>query len=145
MEDLEHHSRSAEIQTKKFADLSPFQVAKMYAIRYNVFVKEQRSIFNEHDGHDFEATHLFIEDGDKIVAYARVYRENETSAVLGRVAVDPEYRRQELGRRIVGQVIDTAKSMNGITQINIGAQEYLQQFYESFGFKSSKILSIISG
>lgn len=124
-----------EIKTAEFANLTPWQVAKIYAIRYNVFVREQKSIFNEHDGHDFNATHLFIEDEDKIIAYARVYREDKNTAVLGRVAVDKDHRGQGLGREIVQKAIEAVKRMEGVDRINIEAQTYLQKFYESFGFK----------
>jgi len=123
-----------KIQTSEFDKLSPRQVASIYAIRYNVFVREQQSIYDEHDGRDFDATHLFVEDRGKVVAYARVYLENPQTAVLGRVAVDKDYRNKQLGRKIVAQAIEAAKTMPGVNNVNIEAQTYLQKFYESFGF-----------
>lgn len=123
-----------EIQVKNFNELTNLQVLNALALRYNVFVREQQSIFNEYDGHDTSAKHLFIEDGGQIIAYARIYRESEDAVAIGRVAVAKEYRRQGLAKQIVKQAIITAGGIAGIDTINIAAQTYLRPFYESFGF-----------
>lgn len=129
--------KKVKILVKEFDRLTPHQVANIYAIRYEVFVREQQSIYNEHDGHDFEAIHFFVEDRDRIVVYARVYKESDTAACLGRVAVDKRYRGRELGKKIVKQAIKVTKKIPRVTIINIEAQVYLQKFYENFGFEST--------
>lgn len=131
----EHKLENPQVQAAEFDILSGRQVANLYALRYNVFVKEQQSIYDEHDGHDFDATHIFIENEGKIIAYARVYRKDENTASIGRVAVEKEYRGQELGRKIVSRTIEAARNMGKVSRIDIGAQQYLQKFYVSFGFK----------
>lgn len=127
-------SQNPEIQIREFDELSPYQVAHLYALRYNVFVREQKSIYDEHDGKDFQAKHLFVEEGNRIIAYARICREQEGIVSIGRVAVDQSYRKQKLGEKIVGRAIEQARLMPGVNKINIGAQLYLQKFYEGFGF-----------
>lgn len=123
-----------EIHVSKFDDLTPRQVANLYALRYNVFVKEQKSIYDEHDGRDFDALHIFIEDTNRVIAYARAYQSSSKEAVFGRVAVDQAYRGQDLGKKIVAKAIESIKELPGVTKIQIEAQEYLAKFYESFGF-----------
>lgn len=123
-----------EIQVRPLGQLSPFQVERLFALRYNVFVRGQNSIYDEHDGKDRTAIHLFVEDGDNIVACARICPEEEGVVSVGRVAVDKRYRKQKLGEKIVGKAIEQARTMPGIKKINIGAQLYLQKFYEGFGF-----------
>lgn len=122
------------ILVRTFDQLTNKQLAGMYALRYNVFVREQQSIFNEHDGKDFAAIHLFIEDAGQIVAYARVCKESDSTSSIGRVAVDQAYRGQSLSKRVLTQAIQTIKDMGNMTEITIGAQEYLHKFYENFGF-----------
>lgn len=129
-EEIKNH----EVLVRQFDDLTPRQVAHMFALRYNVFVREQKSIFNEHDGKDFDATHLFIEENDEIIAYARIVLVDHTTASFGRVAVHASYRKQGLGKIIVRNVIDQIKKSSGISKIKIEAQEYLQNFYSGFGF-----------
>ena len=51
---------SPEVDIKQFAELSNIQLLSLLALRYDVFVREQRSIFDEYDGHDTAATHLLI-------------------------------------------------------------------------------------
>mgnify|MGYP001612847620 FL=1 len=131
---IEPALQNPEIQIREFNELSPYQVARLYALRYNVFVREQKSIYDEHDGKDFQAKHLFVEEGDGIIAYARICREQEGIVSIGRIVVDQRYRKQKLGEKIVGSAIEQTRLMPGVKKINIGAQLYLQKFYESFGF-----------
>jgi ElaA protein len=131
----QHHQPVVQIRT--FDQLTITQVAGMYALRYNVFIREQQSIFNEHDGKDFAAIHLFIEDAGQIVAYSRICKESNSVASIGRVAVDQAYRGQSLAKTIVAEAIETIKNMHSVSEIVIEAQEYLQKFYQGFGFVST--------
>lgn len=123
-----------ETREKKLDDLTPRQLYKILALRFNTFVLEQKSIFPEFDDHDYDAHHIFIEIDENIAAYARAFKINDETATFGRVVVDKQYRNQKLGRQIVEKTIATIKKMHAIKTIEIEAQEYLQGFYESFGF-----------
>lgn len=142
MEDAEKRVKTPEkilndpiIEVSTFDKLDSELVYKMLALRFNVFVIEQQSIYPEFDGHDFAATHFIIRDEDAPVAYARVYQDDGHTAHLGRIVVDKDYRGQELGRKIVDRAITEVKSnMKQVDTIVMGAQTYLRKFYESFGF-----------
>ena len=43
---IEPALQNPEIQIREFNELSPYQVARLYALRYNVFVREQKSIYD---------------------------------------------------------------------------------------------------
>jgi ElaA protein len=126
-----------EIKVAKLDDLKPKQIVNIFEIRFNVFVLEQQSIYNEFDGHDFDATHLFIEDEEKLVGYARIYTHDLNSATFGRVAIAKGYRKQKLGKRLIEKAIQIITKMKDVKKIKIEAQEYLKSFYESFGFKQT--------
>ncbi|MCJ0732411.1 GNAT family N-acetyltransferase, partial [Enterococcus faecium] len=101
-----------------------------------VFVVEQQCPYQEVDDIDGEAWHTFFQDTDgKILAYTRVYEEAE-SIHFGRVLVHQDNRKDGLGRKIVQETINMIQKNFPEKPIVIGAQEYLQAFYESFGFKA---------
>ncbi len=125
-----------EYQVKKFEELS---TAEFYAIvkeRIAVFVVEQQCPYQEVDDIDGQAWHTYFQDTDgKILAYTRVYEEVD-SIHLGRVLVHQNNRKDGLGRKIVQETINMIQKKFPEKPIVIGAQEYLQAFYESFGFKA---------
>lgn len=126
-----------EIQVKKLSELTSIQTYKILELRFNVFVLEQRSIFPEFDIHDYDSEHIFIEIDGNVAAYARAFKTNTETASFGRVVVNKEYRNKKLGRRIVEETINIIKKMPSVKIIKIEAQEYLQHFYESFGFQKT--------
>ncbi len=119
---------------KKFNELSVSQLYRILQLRYNIFVAEQGSIYNEFDDVDYNAVHIFS-GNNRIFAYLRVFKKSSKIAGLGRVAVDREYRKKGVGSRLVQAGVDYVKSHWKCEKICIEAQEYLKKFYESFGFK----------
>lgn len=57
-------------------------------------------------------------------------------SIFGRVLVHQDNRKDGLGRKIVQETINMIQKNFPEKPIVIGAQEYLQAFYESFGFKA---------
>jgi len=72
-----------------------------------------------------------------VVGYLRLYRKTSLSVSLGRIVVQKEYRKMGVGRKLVQEGINYAKSNLKVDKIDISAQYYLKDFYESFGFKST--------
>jgi len=118
---------------KAFSALSPEELYRILKLRFDVFVLEQDCMYNEYDFVDFSAKHLFICDGEEVVAYARLYFKNEKLGSFGRVAVHPDYRKQGLGREIVAATLQELRK-TAVPEVRISAQTYLKAFYESFGF-----------
>jgi len=115
-------------------------VAELYGIlrtRQEVFVVEQKCAYADADGLDPEAAHLFAVDGDAVIACARLFApgRRRREAVIGRVVTAPSVRRSGLGRELMRRAIDAVAAAHGPTAIWLGAQKYLQRFYESFGFE----------
>jgi ElaA protein len=55
---------------------------------------------------------------------------------FGRVLIAPNARRKGQGRELVRKGLDFIEEHYPRTPIRIGAQHYLQAFYESFGFRA---------
>ena len=106
-------------------------------LRSEVFVVEQTCPFQDIDGQDQAAYHLlgYAETGE-LAAYARLFEAglSYAQASIGRVATSPRYRRFGLGRQLLQEAIAQCDTLFGAQPIKIGAQLYLQAFYESFGF-----------
>ena len=114
-------------------------VDELYAIlrlRQDVFIVEQKCAYADADGLDARALHLFAVDGDGAVACARLFAPGvrRDEAVIGRVVTAARVRNSGLGRELMRRAIDAVQSAHGRSAIWLGAQKYLQRFYESFGF-----------
>ena len=80
-----------------FAELTAKQAYDMLQLRETVFHLEQRSMNNDLDNIDIQAKHLLGFDNEKLIAYLRVYLENDV-LYIGRIIIDKEYRGAGMGR-----------------------------------------------
>ena len=123
---------------KKFSDLTTDEFHDILRLRINTFVVEQNCPYPELDGKDRIAYHFFGQtDAGKVVAYTRIFRPGDYYAQpsIGRVVVDPEYRKEGLGYELMRGSVQKIEELFGRSEIKIGAQKYLIAFYESLGFK----------
>jgi len=130
---------SMKFHFKKFEELTLDEFHEILQLRINVFVVEQNCPYEELDNKDKKAFHLFAfaEDiPDKIVAYTRIFKPGDyyKEAAFGRVVVHQDYRKQQLGYKLIEKTIEAIETNLGSSTIKIGAQTYLRKFYESFGF-----------
>jgi len=117
---------------RAFADLT---VAELYAIlelRARVFVVEQACAYQDPDGVDQAARHLWAAAGGRIVAYLRIVPAGLkfAEASIGRVVTAPEARGAGLGRELMRRALALA----GGAPLRIGAQAHLERFYGELGF-----------
>ena len=126
-----------ELFTKKFNDLSVYELYDILQLRINVFVVEQNCPYHECDGYDKDALHTLVFENDRIVAYTRILppgvRYEEPS--IGRIVVDSSIRGTGIGYKIINESIDYIKKEFPGKKIKIQAQAYLENFYTSFGFE----------
>lgn len=122
---------------KSFDELSNIELYKILRARSEVFVVEQTCPFLDIDGKDLDCYHIFLEDSNEILAYARILPRgvayNEAS--IGRVIVSINHRIHGYGRTLMTNAIDFLINELKENKIKIQAQSYLCKFYESLGFK----------
>jgi len=129
-------------QFSRFADLTPFDLYEVLAQRQNVFILEQTCLYPDIDGHDPEAHHLLgwrsVDGKRSLAAYLRVLapgaKYDEMS--IGRVITTPAARGTGAGRALLDEGIRQAEALYPGHRIRIGAQQYLERFYGSFGFQT---------
>jgi ElaA protein len=122
---------------KKFEELTPGQLYAVLQLRSQVFVVEQRSIFLDADDKDQFCYHLMGFSENKLIAYTRLVPPDViyTEASIGRVVTAYSVRRYGVGKLLMQRSVDTLRSMFGDVPVKIGAQLYLEKFYEGFGFR----------
>ena len=132
---------------KRFDALSGDDVYDALALRSEVFVVEQRCTFLDADGCDRDAWHLLARidaqtDASSmrsglLVAYLRCLDPGVKYAQpsIGRVTVASSYRRTGLGRALMYEGIARTNAQWPGLDILIAAQQRLEAFYVSLGFR----------
>jgi ElaA protein len=129
-----------EWQWRSFHELTNVELYEVLAARQQVFVLEQQCFYNDFDGLDPGAHHLLgwrtVDGKRELVAYLRCLapgaKYEEMS--LGRVLTTMAARRSGAGRELIARGIECAERQHPGHRIKIGAQQYLENFYQGFGF-----------
>ena len=121
---------------KKFDELTLQELYAILQFRNKVFIVEQTCPFQDMDNKDDYSHHIIGYKNNEIMAYSRILPPGTAyeQASIGRVATDTENRRFGYGRELMQHSIEILTQLHGEVPIKIGAQLYLKQFYESFGF-----------
>ncbi|MGL5230584.1 MAG: GNAT family N-acetyltransferase, partial [Cetobacterium sp.] len=122
---------------KKFNELTLEELYEILKLRSEVFVVEQKCIYNDIDGKDLTSSHIMIKENGKIKAYLRALQPGVSyeDASLGRVLVSPDARGKGYAKVIVTKGVEYILNNFNTIKITIGAQEYLKNFYSEIGFK----------
>ncbi|WP_267202659.1 GNAT family N-acetyltransferase [Limosilactobacillus kribbianus] len=123
---------------KHFDQLTTKELYAILQLRTSVFVVAQKRIYQEVDGRDLAAIHIFNETPDgQIVAYARVFLLDDGQTVsFGRVVTSKAVRGQGMGGQLLDQIMQTIKANYPDAPIFIESQEQVQDFYRRVGFES---------
>ncbi|WP_125588956.1 GNAT family N-acetyltransferase [Companilactobacillus jidongensis] len=121
--------------TKTFKELDTQELYDLMNLRVRTFVVEQERIYQELDNNDLHSIHVFKYDGEQMVAYARIFKE-EGHITFGRVVADKGHRGTGLGADLVEQVLKVIAEKYPEQEIIIEAQTYVEGFYKKFGFRS---------
>lgn len=126
-----------EIVIKKFEDFSVEELYQVLKIRSQVFVVEQNCVYQDLDGNDQKAIHIFGKKNNEIVAYSRIFKSGNyfEKASIGRVVVAKKYRKNKYGHQLLKASIQAVKNYFNETNIQISAQVYLKDFYKTHGFQ----------
>ena len=122
---------------KKFTELEVSELYEIMKLRSEVFVVEQNCVYLDADGKDEESYHFYAVENKSFVAYTRLLPPGLSylEASIGRVLTAPSERRRGLGIELMEKSISKTKELFDTQTIKIGAQLYLQSFYEGLGFK----------
>lgn len=124
-----------DVQVNKLSELSVEEFYQLAKERVKVFVVEQTCYYQEIDDEDANAYHLRLRDEDgNLAGYSRIM-ETEEGATFGRILVPMDQRGHGYGRDLVAATIEETKRLFPGKLITIEAQNYLRDFYATFGFE----------
>lgn len=128
-----------EWDVKSFRQLSIDELFHILQLRINVFVVEQQCAYPELDDYDRHQGTRHLSGWDEsrsLITYARILppglRFPEVN--VGRFVVRTEFRGQGIGHQLLRQALKDMQSCWPDHGIKISAQDYLQKFYEQYGF-----------
>jgi len=129
-------------QFSHFNELSTSDLYEVLTQRQDVFILEQTCLYPDIDGLDPQAHHLLgwhsVDGKRQLAAYLRVLgpgvKYDEMS--LGRVITTKAARGSGAGRALLAEGIARAEALYPGHRIRIGAQQYLESFYQGFGFET---------
>ena len=110
------------------------ELQEAFEVRRQVFVREQ-GISEDlvFDGHDREALHMVVKDGERVIGTARVQFLTDNQAKLERMAILERYRRKGIGKEML-LFLDAVWKDKQVQQVIIHAQLEVVPFYKLCGF-----------
>jgi len=123
---------------KYFDELSAAEIYEIAKARQKVFIVEQNCPFLDMDDLDYHSWHLYQTDNaGEVIAYLRLMETGGkfTDPSIGRLLTTGEFRGKGMGKKIMAEGISMARAKFPGQVIRIFAQQYLEDFYSSFGFR----------
>lgn len=149
---------NTQLHIKTFQELTVDELYELLRVRTEVFVVEQDCVYQDMDGDDKEAIHVWLTEtvtegvleeekleSEKVVALARVCPAGVHLPTISIGRVITTVRGKGYGKQIMLAAIDVAQQYFGATSIDIEAQEYAKGFYEGVGFKQTSDTFMLDG
>lgn len=121
---------------KTFQELSTNELYDILALRQEVFVLEQKCLYQDLDYQDQNSLHLLGKKNQKLVAYLRLFPKGTLypdAISFGRVLTAPSTRGQGLAKESMKQVVKLLQDSKNASPVIISAQLYLKDFYSNYG------------
>ncbi|NLZ19420.1 MAG: GNAT family N-acetyltransferase [Bacteroidales bacterium] len=134
-----------QLHKKTFSELTAAELYELLRIRSEVFVVEQDCVYQDLDDDDQPAVHLWLSEGERIVAICRVCPAGTHMEAVSIGRVITTERGKGYGKRMMLAGIGAAREHFGATRIDIEAQEYAKGFYEQVGFRQSSEPFMLDG
>lgn len=126
----------AEINLEVIRAAETWQQAGAYYVRIQAMAKKHhitlRQEFDEHDAPD--TRYIVVTDNGFPVATARMYPLDESSVMIGRVVVLPEYRHRGIGTMVVRACEEWAKEL-GFTGTVVESRDNKLDFYRQMDYE----------
>ena len=122
-----------ELVVKTFEELTRDELYEILKVRSAVFVVEQNCPYQDIDGVDRQALHVFLQEDGQILAYLRVFEKDKDRAQIGRVLT--MVRGKGLGKAVFQAGLQAAGERLKKKSVYLEAQTYAIGFYEKEGFR----------
>lgn len=123
-----------EIIAKDFASLSCDELYEILRLRAEIFVVEQECVYQDLDGIDRFAYHVYAKEGNEMLGCLRVINKGDRLEEVSIGRVVSKKRRCGVGRKMMEKGFEIAKEKFNASCVVVGAQVRAKAFYESVGF-----------
>ncbi len=124
-----------DLYVKRFNELTLAELYDILKLRAAVFIVEQNCPYQDPDGLDQDAVHLFMKNEEGIRAYLRVMNRGAESEYVSIGRVITIDRRQGLGTKILAEGMKAAREYFSADCIYLEAQVYAKGLYSKLGFR----------
>jgi len=127
---------SYHLIVRQFEQLSLQQLYEILALRQQVFMLEQQSLYLDTDALDQFATHICFYQADTLAGYVRTrILANKGYAKIERVVTAARYRGQGLAKKLLDTAMaNIVESEQPVEQVRLSAQLDAMQLYGKWGF-----------
>ena len=121
---------------KKFNELSSQDIYNILQLRSEIFVVEQKCVYQDIDGNDQRALHLLLKKNNFLIGYSRIFKPGDffKQASIGRILIKKQNRNNKYGTLLMKLSIKAIRSHFKVNTVKISAQIYLIGFYKALGF-----------
>lgn len=125
-----------KLYLKRFSDLPLQHLYHILALRNNIFIVEQSCAFQDIDGLDLLAFHLYLEEKNNLIGYLRMtpLKKDFTSISFSRFCIAPTYRNKNLANDLLHFALEQTDKQWKSKEIKLSAQSHLAPFYKKHGF-----------
>ena len=120
---------------QKFNELSNTDLYDILKLRSEIFVIEQKCIYQDLDDIDKDSIHVYLKKDNKIISYLRVFIKDDKTAQIGRVVTAFDSRRKGYSSLLMEKAIDISKNILKKENIYLEAQSYAIGLYKKHGFE----------
>lgn len=124
-----------ELFVRRFDELDIHDLYEIMKLRCDVFIVEQECHYEDIDGRDINAIHVYLKDDNEIVGYLRILDKGVVFKEVSIGRVIAKRRRVGIGSELLKAGLKAAKKYYNADKIKIEAQVYAKSFYERVGFK----------
>ena len=124
-----------ELFVRRFDELDIHDLYEIMKLRCDVFIVEQECHYEDIDGRDINAIHVYLKDNNEIVGYLRILDKGVVFKEVSIGRVIAKRRRVGIGSELLKAGLKAAKKYYNADKIKIEDQVYAKSFYERVGFK----------
>jgi ElaA protein len=124
-----------EFIEKTFDKLTTNELYEILKARAEIFIMEQRILYQDMDDIDYRSLHCFFKENDKVTAYLRAFYTDasQKKVKIGRVLTLKHG--SGIGKELLEQSLKAIKENMPCDSICMDAQKHAVGFYEKFGFQ----------
>ena len=120
--------------SKTFNELTTDELYELLKARFQIFVLEQKIMYQDMDDIDRQCLHCFFKDGDKIVACIRACYTDESKTEVKISRVLTLSHGNGLGKQLMGETIRAIKEKLPYERLIVHSQKQAVGYYKKMGF-----------